>query len=282
MSLQPIVIIAAALLRVGSRRLRALARGDDGALREWIASESAVRLAEARRDAARMVKRLESLAARLYTIEDSAFPEAFRELRDPPPFLIVRGTLDPAPRGGRGTAIIGSRQPITAALRFAGELAASAPPPTVSGLARGIDAAAHRGAIANGRSTVAYVGHGFGATHPPEHQHLEDEIVRHGGAVVTERLPDEAVSNWSLVRRDRLQAAHARAVVLIQSEPDGGAMHTMRFAAQLGRRRLALAPPGEGFGGNHAALAGGARTIDWDAATALETLSAIGREEFAE
>src|SRR5262249_21668510 len=148
-------------------------------------------------------------------------------------FLCVRGTI---PSGG--IAIVGSRTPPAPAAAFARELAAKCDTPVVSGLALGIDAAAHMGAIEAGLPTIAYVGTGLGMTYPPEHRALEDEIIAHGGAVASERLPDEPVTKSSLMHRDRLQAAHARATVLVASEIDGGAMQTMRFAKELHRPRF--------------------------------------------
>jgi DNA processing protein len=107
------------------------------------------------------------------------------------------------------------------------------PGPIVSGLALGIDAAAHEGALAAGVATIAYVGNGLGATYPPEHRDLADRIVAGGGAILTEYLPDERVTRWSLVRRDRLQAAHVARVVVV--ERDAGTLHTIAAAHKLGR-----------------------------------------------
>jgi DNA processing protein len=143
----------------------------------------------------------------------------------------------------------------------------------VSGLALGIDAAAHHGALDAGLATIAYVGTGLGITYPPEHRSLEDEIVARGGAVASEQLPDEPVTKWSLVHRDRLQAAHALATILVASEIDGGAMQTMRFAKDLGRPRFVLdAKDGAQYGGNVQARADGAVSIPIDVDAALKKI----------
>ncbi len=268
-----LVLLAAALLRVPARRLRALALGDDGALRDWIANESATRLAEARRDARLALARLEALGARVVSLAALDYPRGLRELSDPPPFLCVRGALPVAPWRA-GTAIVGTREADGRALDAARALGQSVPGPIVSGLARGIDAAAHEGALAAGTPTYAYVGTGLGVTYPPEHAELEARIVAAGGAILSEYLPDEAVTRWSLVRRDRLQAAHAAAVVLVQSEADGGAMHALAAARRLERPRFAFeAPAGEGmtrYAGNVRAIAEGAVALPWDLARASE------------
>ncbi|GAC1310431.1 MAG: hypothetical protein NVSMB19_24700 [Vulcanimicrobiaceae bacterium] len=263
-----LVLLAATLLRIPARRIRALACGDDGALRDWLANESATRLAEARRDARLAFARLEALDAQLIALGADAYPAGLRDLRDPPPFLIVRGTLASATRCA-GTAIVGTREPDADAETFARNLAGSGvAAPIVSGLARGIDAAAHRGALAAHVPTYAYVAHGIGATYPPEHRDLEHEIVAAGGAVLSEVLPDERATRWSLVRRDRLQAAHAAAIVLVASEAGGGAMHALAIARDLGRPRFALDPPSaageaapDGYGGNVRAISDGARPL---------------------
>jgi len=270
--------------------MRALAMGDDGALRDWIANESATRLAEARRDARAAFARLDALGARVVSLSAPDYPPGLRELADPPAFLCVRGTLPRAPWRA-GTAIVGTRTPDDSARAAARALGASAPGPIVSGLALGIDAAAHEGALDAGTPTFAYVGTGLGATYPLEHAELEERIVAAGGAILSESIPGEAVTRWSLVRRDRLQAAHAAALVLVQSEADGGAMHAVTAARKLGRPRFAFEPPrGDGaadatsagetaagarYAGNAQALAEGAVALPWDLARAAVRLHAL-------
>jgi DNA processing protein len=188
--------------------------------------------------------------------------------------LYVRGTL---PIGG--IAIIGSRTPPPEAAEFAYHMAFGLAEPIVSGLAPGIDAAAHCGALAAGAPTVAFVGYGFGRTEPPEHTELEQQIVEQGGAVASLLPPGTPVSAESLVARDRLQAQHARAVVLICSEIGGGAMHTMRFARELGRPRFAVAPARESadlpqWSGNRQCIEDGAMPLPFELDKALQALRA--------
>ena len=248
--------------------MRALALGDESALRDWIANESATRLAEARRDARLALARLEASGARVVSLGSDDYPAGLRDLKDPPAWLAVRGTLGRS-RWREGTAIVGARVADARSLAAAHALAGSVPGPIVSGLARGVDTAAHEGALAAGVATLAYVGSGIGTTYPPENRDLEERIVAAGGAIVSESLPGEAVTRWSLVRRDRLQAAHSAALVLVQSEADGGAMHAVRVARELGRPRRAFAPrDGDAFAGNARAIAEGAAVIDWNFASA--------------
>lgn len=262
------MLLAAAYLHVPGRRLRSLARGEDQALKEWVAAESARKLAHARHQAREAAQRLAKIGASLVTIRDSAYPKGLLDLDDPPAFLCVRGSL---PEGG--IAIVGSRTPPPEALEFAHQLARECGMPVVSGLAAGIDAAAHHGALAAGLATIAYVGTGLGITYPQEHRALEEEIVARGGAVASERLPDEPVTKSALVHRDRLQAAHAVATVLVASEIDGGAMQTMRFAKELGRARFVLDGQGSAqYAGNVQARADGAIALPCDVAAALKKI----------
>ncbi len=162
-------------------------------------------------------------------------------------------------------------------MAFAYELARNLGEPIVSGLAPGIDVAAHRGALSAGIPTAAFVGYGFGATDPAEHAELERAIVAGGGAVATLLLAGTPATPESTIERDRLQAEHARAVVLICSEVGGGAMHAMRFAKQLGKPRFALMPPGEmkqrpEWAGNFACIAGGATPLPFDLKVAMDIL----------
>jgi DNA processing protein len=185
--------------------------------------------------------------------------------------LHVRGRLPKA-----GIAIVGSRTPPERAADFAYQLAFRLGEPIVSGLAPGIDAAAHRGALAAGIPTVAYVGYGFGATDPPEHAELEAAIVAAGGAVATLLAPGTPISDASRIERDRLQAEYSRAVVLVSTEIDGGAMHAMRFAREFGRPRFAVSPPGDApeWSGNRKAIDEGARPLPFDVDGALTMLRA--------
>jgi len=215
--------------------------------------------------------RLRALGAKVVAIGDPVYPAGLRDLADPPAWLTVLGKL---PLGG--VAVIGSRNPPAVAADFAFALAGMLGLPIISGLASGIDTAAHRGALAHGVATFAYVGTGLGVVYPTQNGSLAQTIVISGGGLGSERLPDEPVTRRALVRRDRLQAAHARVVVLICSEARGGAMHTMRFAKRLRRPRFALdSLDGRDFAGNRRALADGALPLPWNLTDASRMLWAV-------
>ncbi len=269
-SADDVVLLAAAYLHVPARRLRALLRGQERDLKEWVAEDSARKVAHARHEAKAALQRLKKIGGRLVAFGSEAYPPGLLDLEEPPAFLCVRGTLPQ-----RGLAIVGSRTPPSEAAAYARELAARCEMAVVSGLAAGVDAAAHHGALDAGAPTLAYVGTGLGVTYPPENHALEEEVVSRGGAVASERLPDEPVTKWALVHRDRLQAAHANATVLVASEIDGGAMQTMRFARTLGRARFVLDAQGQPeYAGNVQARADGAIALPLDVKAALRILHA--------
>jgi DNA processing protein len=194
--------------------------------------------------------------------------------------LFVRGSLPPP-----GVAIVGSREPPVEAAAFAYRLAFALGEPIVAGLAPGIDASAHRGAIAAGVPTVAFVGYGFGRTDPPEHVELEEAIVRAGGAIATLLPPGTPGSPEARIERDRLQAEHALAVVLVSTEIDGGAMHTMQFARELGRLHLAVRPPlamqnSTAWAGNLRCIEEGATPLPLEVEPALRIIARrLGRQD---
>ncbi|MBM3214817.1 DNA-processing protein DprA [Candidatus Poribacteria bacterium] len=167
---------------------------------------------------------------------EAAYPSALESLRDAPPVLFVQGNLPSDER--RCLAVVGTREPDDdgrSIAEWAASRAVEAGWIVVSGLARGIDAAAHRGALASTpyQATVAFVGNGPLSLYPPEHGSLAAAI-REQGAVVSERLWGSARARW-LVRRNRLISGMSSHVLLVQSGTTDGAMHTVRFAGQQRR-----------------------------------------------
>lgn len=186
--------------------------------------------------AERELDRAEALGATLVLRDDPEYPAALSDLALPPPVLYVRGAFPSGP----AVALVGSRRcdrdGREAAELFARALA-EAGVAVISGFARGIDAAAHRGALASGASgaTVAILGCGLGIDYPKGHQRLGDEIVDHGGAVVSELPCRTPPRPWHFPVRNRLIAALSAGTLVVQAAHRSGSLITARHALELGR-----------------------------------------------
>ena len=170
------------------------------------------------------------------------YPRSLLDLAEPPDPLRTLGKLPPL--GGSAIAIVGTRHPSDAARSFAYDLAfeiAQAGQTIVSGGALGIDGAAHRAAIDAGGVTVAVLPAGFRRPYPPQHVGLFAEILRSGGAVVSEGQESWAPHPGLFLRRNRLIAALANATVVVQAPARSGALSTAR-AAMLLKRKLFCVP----------------------------------------
>jgi DNA processing protein len=167
--------------------------------------------------------------------DDPVYPAAFAALPDPPLFVCGRGNL--ALRGAP-VAIVGTRQPHATTRNKAHALAhehASHGHTVISGLALGIDTAAHRGALDAHGHTVAVLGCGVNAIYPSANHALSREILAAGGALISEMLPDVVVSSQGLVTRNRLIAALCAHLMVIETADDGGAMYAAKHAHALGK-----------------------------------------------
>ena len=138
--------------------------------------------------------------------------------------------------------MVGSRRPSTGGLLIARDIGAelaAAGMVVVSGMARGIDGAAHRGALNAGGTTVAVLGCGIDVCYPPEHAQLRDHIAA-SGCVISEDGGIAPPDTWRFPKRNRLIAALAEAVVVVEAGSKSGALSTARWAADLGREVLAV------------------------------------------
>jgi DNA processing protein len=168
------------------------------------------------------------------------WPERLEHLDTPPAALWVRGTLPPP--GWPCVAVVGSRRATPGALLTAHEIGsglAAAGITVVSGMARGIDGAAHRGALDGAGTTVAVLGCGIDICYPREHAPLRERIIA-SGCVISEDAGLAAPVSWRFPRRNRLIAALAEAVVVVEATERSGALSTARWAADLGREVLAV------------------------------------------
>ncbi len=177
------------------------------------------------------------------TMDDPRYPRALRELPDAPPLLFVEG--DPEALQQRAVAVVGTlgatgygRQ----VARALGQRLGDAGWCVVSGLARGIDGEAHRGALETGR-TIAVLAHGLGHTSPSSHRELRRRIVESGGAVLTTWPDGQPAKRWTFPVRNRWIAGLARAVVVVEAGLGSGALHTVRAALDCGREVFAVPGP---------------------------------------
>jgi DNA processing protein len=169
------------------------------------------------------------------------YPDPLRNRDGAPPTLFVRGNLENCVGGVfnavEGVALVGTRTPsqagLVAARRLAGEVVERGWT-VISGLAIGIDAAAHVGALDAGGFTLAVLGCGVLDVYPPQNHALAVRILAKGGALISETAPDAPVERGALVARNRIIALLSRQVMVIESRPNGGAMHTARFAQSAG------------------------------------------------
>ena len=172
-----------------------------------------------------------------------AYPRPLAEIPDPPAVLFVHGAIQPT--DAMAIAIVGSRHGThygrTQAERLAGGLA-RAGLTVVSGLARGIDAAGHRGALAAGGRTLAVLGSGVLNIYPPEHQELAAEV-RARGAVISEAPPHANPLSGAFPQRNRIISGLALGVVVVEASVRSGALITARHAMEQGREVFAVPGP---------------------------------------
>ena len=168
------------------------------------------------------------------------FPDHLNHLHHPPPLLFLRG--DPSLLHAPAVAVVGSRRASEygrGMARSMGEGLARAGVAVVSGLALGIDGAAHRGALAAGGGTIAVLGCGPDVAYPPSHGRLFRDILEKG-LVVSEFLPGEAPLPHHFPRRNRLIAGLAEAVVVVEAARKSGALITVEHALEIGRDVFAV------------------------------------------
>ncbi|MBX3374965.1 MAG: DNA-processing protein DprA [Phycisphaeraceae bacterium] len=202
-----------------------------------------------------IAQRAAAAGARLLFLEDRDFPAMLRPLDDAPAYLWCRGTV-PGDEDAEGhaarrawLAIVGSRhagpRALLAARRVA-EMTGSAGAVIVSGGARGVDAAAHRGACAATGCTTVVLGTGIDIAYPPEHAALFREIVAAGGCLLSEFPPGTPARPGHFPRRNRIVAGLSHAVLVIQAREHSGALITARLATEAyGREVMVLAGPGD-------------------------------------
>ena len=210
----------------------------------------------------------------IVTLADAEYPKALLEIADPPCLLYVRG--NPGLLEKRGLAVVGSRnatpQGVQTAENFAKALAGKGLA-IISGLALGIDAAAHRGALAAGGETIAVIGTGADRLYPARNRELALAIAEHGAIVSEFPLGTPAIAA-NFPRRNRIISGLSRGVLVVEAAPESGSLITARLAAEQGREVFAI--PGSIHSpvarGCHKLIKQGAKLVE----TALDILEEFG------
>jgi DNA processing protein len=165
------------------------------------------------------------------------YPIGLYSLNDPPTWLFVEGDTK-ALTESMIVAVVGTRNPTDQGLEATKRLSVTlsrAGCVILSGLAEGIDAAAHQTAVDYGAPTIAVLGHGVDVVFPASTSGLRREIVDSGGAVISEYLPGDTYNRTRFVQRNRIQAALSRIVTVVEGKSKSGTAHTLRFARQMNR-----------------------------------------------
>ena len=221
-------------------------------------------------DGPRLLARLHALGITVVTLDDPAFPTSLADVPLPPSVLFVRGSVAALGRP-RAVAVVGTRRPSAHGRSIAGRIAralVAAEATVVSGLAFGIDGAAHEATVRAGGITVAVIGGGHARVGPRAHDRLARAILDAGGSVVSEYAPDTEPSAGTFPRRNRIISGLSRASVIVEAPARSGALITASWALEQGRDVFVVpgpldAPASEGclallreFGGEVRVVAG--------------------------
>lgn len=263
-------VVARALIRPGpDTQACRLVKDEDLGLRDLAlrlqipGPDVAGRVAEARQRATRALAAARARGLSFLALRAPDYPICLAQIPDPPMGLWTRGA---APLAERSVAIVGSRQATPAGLLVARQLArdlATVGWTVVSGMALGVDGAAHGAALDAGGTTVAVLGCGADIVYPYAHRALAERIVARG-RIVSEFLPGTAPCAWHFPLRNRIISGLSRAVVVIEASRKSGSLITAKLALEQGRDVLAV--PGSVASGRscgcHALIKDGARLVE--------------------
>ena len=249
------LIVLSSIEGVGPRRISRLLAAvqrpqevfalDPGTLREILGPALCARFLQCACDGDHeaLFKRLDALDVRAVTRYSPHYPAALEDIFDPPYVLYVRGTLPLAQE--KAVGVVGSRTATRYGQSAARSLSAQLARQdvcVVSGMARGIDSAAHLGALDAGGKTIAVMGCGLDICYPPENRGLFDRIAGQG-ALVSEYLPGAQPLPIHFRQRNRIIAGLSQACLMVEGARRSGAMITVDFAADAGREIFAVPGP---------------------------------------
>ena len=192
--------------------------------------------------AAREIERVREMGAEVLLLDDGVYPQLLREIFDPPITLYVKGAWEEC-LNAPCVAVVGSRRSSTygqnAATMLARDLAERGVT-IISGLARGIDAAAHRGALEAAGRTVAVMGTGLDQVYPRDHKKLVEEILAHKGALVSEFPLETPPAPQNFPYRNRVISGLSLGVIVVEASENSGSLITARLALEQGREVFAV------------------------------------------
>ena len=225
--------------------LAALVAGGINEGRETFGHPVAEAIADVARDPAPVLRRVEAAGVAILTLDDAAYPVRLRTIEMPPHVLFVSGDVA-ALSAEHAVAVVGTRRPteigrLTAAR--IGAAIAKAGAAVVSGLAVGIDGAAQAAVTAEHGITVAVLGSGHGRLYPRAHANLARSIVAHGGAIVSEMVPDATPTTSAFPRRNRIISGLSDATIVVEAPERSGALITAAWALEQGRECFMVPGP---------------------------------------
>ncbi|WP_422930699.1 DNA-processing protein DprA [Singulisphaera sp. PoT] len=248
---------------------------------QGVGPKLAEKINRARRDidAAEELAFCRSRGVRVIPQGDSSYPPTLAEIPDPPSLLFTQGTIEP--RDQLAIAIVGSRRCTPYGLRVAerlGSALARVGLTVVSGLARGIDAAAHRGALKVGGRTFGVMANGLAEIYPPEHEELAHQIAE-SGAVISEMPMRQGPLAGLFPQRNRIISGLCLGVVVVEATPRSGSLSTAHHAMEQNREVFAVPGPVDSLSsqGCHRLIRDGARLVE-TVDDILEELGPLVRE----
>jgi len=211
-------------------------------LREYLPAKSVEQLLSLRQeiDLERVMEDIHAAGIQVLTWEDETYPRRLYATAAPPPVLYIRGEL--IEEDDLAVAVVGTRKMTPYGRQVAEELAeflSRNSITVVSGLARGVDAAAHRAAIKAGGRTLAVLGCGVDVIYPPENRNIANEII-HRGAMISDYAPGTPPDSVNFPPRNRIIAGLSMAVVVVEAGEKSGSLITATFAAEQGREVFAV------------------------------------------
>ncbi|MEF8726219.1 MAG: DNA-processing protein DprA [Candidatus Bipolaricaulota bacterium] len=210
------------------------------------------------------LQKCRKLDLRVFTLDDSQYPDSLRAIEKPPPVLYIKGNY--VKRDQLGIAMVGTRKNTNYGKRIAKKLAAQLANKgftVVSGMARGIDTFSHQSAIKSDGRTVAVMGTGFGHTYPKSNAGLMNKIADNG-AVITEFPFTQRPTKWTFPQRNRIISGLTRGTMVVEAPSSSGALITAHDALSQGREVFAV--PGDirktTMKGTHGLIKDGAKLVE--------------------